>query len=180
MHPAAALSSRNDLALRVALCGAARSQPGGAPARQDQVHRLSPGHRGVLFLDEAEFGPRSLEALRTPLEDGEIRLARRDGHPSDDHLLPRAHDARISRLHLSPRSRGPRISKRLRYHFTLTLRAATSTAHSALYLSTPARLSTDSPARSRPRSPGSAASWLKIAEGRRDRDGDDGAAGGPP
>ncbi|HEY3693790.1 MAG TPA: ATP-binding protein [Pseudonocardiaceae bacterium] len=130
MHPAAALSSRNDLALRVALCGAARSQPGGAPARQDQVHRLSPGHRGVLFLDEAEFGPRSLEALRTPLEDGEIRLARRDGHPSDDHLLPRAHDARISRLHLSPRSRGPRISKRLRYHFTLTLRAATSTAHS--------------------------------------------------
>ena len=34
----------------------------------------------MLFLDEvAEFGPRSLEALRTPLEDGEIRLARRDG-----------------------------------------------------------------------------------------------------
>src|ERR671932_2112950 len=31
-------------------------------------------------LDEvAEFGPRSLEALRTPLEDGEVRLARRDG-----------------------------------------------------------------------------------------------------
>ena len=25
---------------------------------------------------------------------------------------------------------GPRVSKRLRYHFTLTLRAATSTAHS--------------------------------------------------
>jgi magnesium chelatase family protein len=41
---------------------------------------VSRAHRGVLFLDEvAEFGPRSLEALRTPLEDGEVRLARRDG-----------------------------------------------------------------------------------------------------
>lgn len=41
---------------------------------------VSQAHRGVLFLDEvAEFGPRSLEALRTPLEDGEVRLARRDG-----------------------------------------------------------------------------------------------------
>ena len=33
-----------------------------------------------LFLDEApEFGPRLLEALRTPLEDGEVRLARSEG-----------------------------------------------------------------------------------------------------
>lgn len=41
---------------------------------------VSRAHRGVLLLDEvAEFGPRSLEALRTPLEDGEVRLARRDG-----------------------------------------------------------------------------------------------------
>ncbi|GLZ31318.1 hypothetical protein Lesp02_35060 [Lentzea sp. NBRC 105346] len=41
---------------------------------------VSRAHRGVLFLDEAcEFGPRTLEALRTALEDGEIRLARRDG-----------------------------------------------------------------------------------------------------
>jgi magnesium chelatase family protein len=41
---------------------------------------VSQAHRGVLFLDEvAEFGSRSLEALRTPLEDGEVRLARRDG-----------------------------------------------------------------------------------------------------
>ncbi|MGH3884357.1 MAG: YifB family Mg chelatase-like AAA ATPase [Pseudonocardiaceae bacterium] len=41
---------------------------------------VSRAHRGVLFLDEvAEFGPRALEALRTPLEDGEVRLARRDG-----------------------------------------------------------------------------------------------------
>ncbi|MGV0655308.1 YifB family Mg chelatase-like AAA ATPase [Mycolicibacterium thermoresistibile] len=41
---------------------------------------VSRAHRGVLFLDEcAEIGARALEALRTPLEDGEIRLARRDG-----------------------------------------------------------------------------------------------------
>ena len=41
---------------------------------------VSRAHRGVLFLDEcAEIGATALEALRTPLEDGEIRLARRDG-----------------------------------------------------------------------------------------------------
>jgi len=41
---------------------------------------VSRAHRGVLFLDEcAEIGIRAMEALRTPLEDGEVRLARRDG-----------------------------------------------------------------------------------------------------
>jgi magnesium chelatase family protein len=41
---------------------------------------ISKAHHGVLFLDEAaDFGPRTLESLRTALEDGEIRLARRDG-----------------------------------------------------------------------------------------------------
>jgi magnesium chelatase family protein len=41
---------------------------------------VSRAHRGVLFLDECpEFGSRALEALRTPIEDGEVRIARRDG-----------------------------------------------------------------------------------------------------
>ncbi|WP_297619102.1 YifB family Mg chelatase-like AAA ATPase [Nocardia sp.] len=41
---------------------------------------VSCAHRGVLFLDEcAEIGSKVLEALRTPLEEGEVRIARRDG-----------------------------------------------------------------------------------------------------
>ncbi|MFR9731292.1 YifB family Mg chelatase-like AAA ATPase [Saccharopolyspora sp. MS10] len=41
---------------------------------------VSRAHRGTLFLDEAcEFGARHLEALRTALEEGEVRLSRRDG-----------------------------------------------------------------------------------------------------
>jgi magnesium chelatase family protein len=41
---------------------------------------ISRAHHGVLHLDSAgEFGPSRLESLRTALEDGEIRLARRDG-----------------------------------------------------------------------------------------------------
>src|ERR1700756_669705 len=55
---------------------------GSGMARPGAVSRA---HRGVLFLDEcAEISVSALEALRTPLEDGEIRLARRDGvarHP---------------------------------------------------------------------------------------------------
>jgi magnesium chelatase family protein len=41
---------------------------------------ISRAHCGVVFLDEAcEFGPDRLESLRTAMEEGEIRLARRDG-----------------------------------------------------------------------------------------------------
>lgn len=50
---------------------------GAGMARPGAVSRA---HRGVLFLDEcAEIGTAAMEALRTPLEDGEIRVARRDG-----------------------------------------------------------------------------------------------------
>ncbi|HEY4422552.1 MAG TPA: YifB family Mg chelatase-like AAA ATPase, partial [Pseudonocardia sp.] len=41
---------------------------------------VSLAHRGVLFMDEApEWGAQMLDALRTPLEEGEVRLARADG-----------------------------------------------------------------------------------------------------
>lgn len=41
---------------------------------------ISAAHHGVLLLDEAcEFATDRLEALRTAMEEGEIRLARRDG-----------------------------------------------------------------------------------------------------
>ncbi|RCW39840.1 magnesium chelatase family protein [Halopolyspora algeriensis] len=52
---------------------------------------VSQAHRGILLLDEAcEFGAKRLEALRTALEDGEIRLSRRDGtlrYPSQFQLV---------------------------------------------------------------------------------------------
>lgn len=41
---------------------------------------VSLAHRGVLFLDEcAEMGPKVLDALRQPLEEGQVRVTRRDG-----------------------------------------------------------------------------------------------------
>ncbi|GAA5056882.1 YifB family Mg chelatase-like AAA ATPase [Nocardia callitridis] len=50
---------------------------GSGTARPGAVSRA---HRGVLFLDEcAELGTKVLEAMRTPLEEGEVRIARRDG-----------------------------------------------------------------------------------------------------
>jgi magnesium chelatase family protein len=50
---------------------------GSGTARPGAVSRA---HRGVLFLDEcAEIGTKVLEAMRTPLEEGEVRIARSDG-----------------------------------------------------------------------------------------------------
>ena len=41
---------------------------------------VSLAHRGTLFMDEApEFKSHALDALRTPLEEGEVRLARTEG-----------------------------------------------------------------------------------------------------
>ncbi|MFT4088560.1 MAG: YifB family Mg chelatase-like AAA ATPase [Gordonia sp. (in: high G+C Gram-positive bacteria)] len=41
---------------------------------------VSLAHRGVLFLDEcAEMGPKVLDTLRQPLEEGVVRITRRDG-----------------------------------------------------------------------------------------------------
>ncbi|GAA2841529.1 YifB family Mg chelatase-like AAA ATPase [Crossiella cryophila] len=41
---------------------------------------ISTAHHGVLFIDEVgELGPQRLESMRTALEQGEVRLARRDG-----------------------------------------------------------------------------------------------------
>ncbi len=47
---------------------------GGSPVRPGEV---SLAHNGVLFLDEmGEFAPTLLEALRQPLEEGTVRIAR--------------------------------------------------------------------------------------------------------
>lgn len=41
---------------------------------------VSRAHRGVLFLDEcAEMGPKVLDGLRQPLEEGRVKISRRDG-----------------------------------------------------------------------------------------------------
>ena len=52
--------------------GSGRPRPG----------ELSRAHRGVLFLDElGEFPPMAINALRQPLEEGVVRIARQGGEP---------------------------------------------------------------------------------------------------
>lgn len=59
-------------------CSAAALVGGGSGVAKPGAVSLA--HRGVLFLDEApEFGAHLLDALRTPLEEGEVRLSRAEG-----------------------------------------------------------------------------------------------------
>jgi magnesium chelatase family protein len=64
---------------------------------------VSLAHRGVLFMDEApEFAPHLLESLRTPLEEGEVRVARADGsvrYPSRFQLVMAANPCPCAPAH---------------------------------------------------------------------------------
>jgi magnesium chelatase family protein len=52
----------------------------GGGSRIAKPGAVSLAHRGILFVDEApEFKQNVLDALRTPLEEGEVRLARAEG-----------------------------------------------------------------------------------------------------
>ncbi|RFS85932.1 ATP-binding protein [Actinomadura spongiicola] len=56
------------------------SMVGGGSGRVLQPGAVSLAHRGILFLDEApEFAVGTLDALRQPLEEGEVRITRIEG-----------------------------------------------------------------------------------------------------
>jgi magnesium chelatase family protein len=110
---------------------------------------ISQAHHGVLFMDEAcEFGPNRLEALRTALEEGEVRLARRDGvarYPANFQLVlatnpcpcapPREHDCTCS-PHEKRRYLG-RLSGPLLDRVDLRVRMRPITAMSSAEVATP-------------------------------------------
>ena len=61
----------------VVLCRTVGSIPVSDSGRDPRPGEVSLAHNGVLFLDEiVEFDRRALEALREPLEDGVVRIAR--------------------------------------------------------------------------------------------------------
>lgn len=79
-------------------------------------------HRGVLFLDEcAEFPGRVLDGLRTPLEEGQVRVARRDGvtvFPARFQLVLAANDCPCGSPHPTRCTCSP--DERRRYGRSLT------------------------------------------------------------
>jgi magnesium chelatase family protein len=71
---------------------------------------ISKAHRGILFLDEAcEYSSHHLDALRTAVEEGEIRIARRDGvarYPARFQLV-------LDPIHCPTQLLGPKPIRRL-------------------------------------------------------------------
>jgi magnesium chelatase family protein len=75
-HPSSLLIDRPFRAPHHTASDAALVGGGGVPRPGD----ITLAHHGVLFLDELpEFGRRALEALRQPLEEGVVRVARASG-----------------------------------------------------------------------------------------------------
>ena len=105
---------------------------GGSPPRPGEI---TLAHRGVLFLDElGEFGRSSLEALRQPLEDGRVTIARARGaitFPADFQLVAAANPCPCGHGQESPRCNcsgesvrayGSRLSGALADRFDISLR----------------------------------------------------------
>ncbi len=107
----------------------------GGGSRLASPGAASLAHRGVLFLDEApEFGPRNLDALRQPLEGGEIVIGRAggvtryparfllalaanpcgcgvDGEPTDASLAPDCQCTSVQRRRYRSRLSGPLLDR---------------------------------------------------------------------